>query len=126
MTPNIVVHHPIPEALRQLLAAAGYLETGTTKRCSTFTAQEPERTRPGREVRVSPVASRIEKLLLTPIEAAEYLSIGRTKVYELIATGSLSSVRVGKCRRIPASALADFVDHLQAASRAGIVGPGRK
>ena len=126
MTPSIVVHHPIPEALRHLLAAAGYLETGTTGRCSIFSAQEPKRTssRPG--AGVSPVAPRMEKLLFTPVEAAEYLSIGRTKVYELITTGSLASVRVGKCRRIPASALVDFASHLQAGVPEGVGGPGRK
>jgi excisionase family DNA binding protein len=54
-----------------------------------------------------------EKLLLRPEEAAEILSIGRSKVYELIGTGELVSVRIGACRRIPAQALAEFVQQLQ-------------
>lgn len=33
-----------------------------------------------------------EKLLLRPEEVAELLSIGRSKVYELIGTGQLASV----------------------------------
>jgi excisionase family DNA binding protein len=49
------------------------------------------------------------KLLLTPEEAAGMLGIGRTKVYELIAGGQLRSVKIGRCRRITASALAEFV-----------------
>jgi excisionase family DNA binding protein len=55
-----------------------------------------------------------EKLLLRPEEAAELLSIGRSKVYELIGTGELVSVRIGASRRIPAQALAEFVQRLQA------------
>lgn len=54
-----------------------------------------------------------EKLLLRPEEAAELLSIGRSKVYELIGTGELVSVRIGASRRIPTQALAEFVQQLQ-------------
>jgi len=53
-----------------------------------------------------------EKLLLTAEEAAIVLSLGRTKVYELMAKGELRSVRIGGCRRIPDSALREFVDRL--------------
>ncbi|MEX1038813.1 MAG: helix-turn-helix domain-containing protein [Acidimicrobiia bacterium] len=60
----------------------------------------------------------MEKLLLKPEEAAEILSIGRSKVYELIGTGELASVRIGACRRIPAEALSDFVAGLRDTSPA--------
>jgi excisionase family DNA binding protein len=56
----------------------------------------------------------VDKLLLKPEEAAELLSIGRSKVYELIGTGELASVRIGTSRRIPADALAEFVRELRA------------
>ncbi|MGH8926385.1 MAG: helix-turn-helix domain-containing protein [Acidimicrobiia bacterium] len=55
----------------------------------------------------------VEKLLLKPEEAAEVLSIGRSKVYELIGTGELPSVRIGASRRIPAEAIVEFVNRLQ-------------
>ena len=55
----------------------------------------------------------VEKLLLKPEEAAEVLSIGRSKVYELMGSGELVSVRIGASRRIPADALFEFVDQLQ-------------
>lgn len=55
----------------------------------------------------------VEKLLLKPEEAAELLSIGRSKIYELIGTGELASVRIGTSRRIPADALAEFVRELR-------------
>ena len=51
----------------------------------------------------------MEKLLYTPIEAARTLGIGRSKLYELIGSGQLASVRIGACRRIPAPALAEFL-----------------
>jgi excisionase family DNA binding protein len=52
------------------------------------------------------------KLLLTPEEAAAMLSVGRTRVYELIAQGELFSVRIGASRRIPRFALETFVSRL--------------
>jgi excisionase family DNA binding protein len=55
----------------------------------------------------------VERILLTVEEAAERLSIGRTKVYELLATGALESVTIGRCRRIPVRALEPFVTKLR-------------
>lgn len=54
----------------------------------------------------------MEKLLLTPDDAAHVLSIGRSKLYELLATGALRSVRIGTSRRIPLEALAAYVARL--------------
>jgi len=52
------------------------------------------------------------RLLYTPIEAAQILSISRSSLYVLLAEGVIASVRIGSSRRIPASALAAFVDRL--------------
>ena len=54
----------------------------------------------------------MDKLLFTPEEAAERLSIGRSRIFELISSGRLRSVRIGASRRIPAAALTDFVNEL--------------
>ena len=54
----------------------------------------------------------MEKLLLSPAEAAAQLSIGRSKVYELMRLGQLRSVKIGASRRIPQAALADFIEAL--------------
>jgi excisionase family DNA binding protein len=54
----------------------------------------------------------MDKLLLTPEEAAERLSVGRSRIFELISSGRLRSVRIGASRRIPAAALTDFVNEL--------------
>lgn len=64
----------------------------------------------------------IEKLLLKPEEAAEMLSIGRSKVYELIGTGELASVRIGTSRRVPADALVEFVTQLRSPVAESVAG----
>jgi excisionase family DNA binding protein len=56
-------------------------------------------------------------LLLTPERAAERLDIGRTRLYELLAAGEIESVKVGRSRRIPAAALAHYVERLRAQHR---------
>ena len=46
-----------------------------------------------------------QRLLLRVPEAAERLGIGRTKIYEMIATGELPTIRIGRAVRISVSAL---------------------
>jgi len=53
-------------------------------------------------------------LLVRPEDAAHVLGVGRTKVYELMRSGELRSVRVGGLRRVPVTALAEFVARLEA------------
>ena len=55
----------------------------------------------------------MDKLLLTPEEAGEALSIGRSKAYELIGRGHLASVRIDRSRRIPRHAVVEFVARLE-------------
>lgn len=52
------------------------------------------------------------QLLVTPEEAARRLSIGRTTVYELMASGEIHSVSIGRCRRVPVSELCSYVARL--------------
>ena len=47
--------------------------------------------------------------LLTVKQAAARLAIGRTTVYELIAKGGLKTVKIGRARRIPESALEAWI-----------------
>jgi excisionase family DNA binding protein len=50
--------------------------------------------------------SKPARLLLRPSEAAELLGLGRSKTYELIASGAIPSVRLGpRCVRVPAELL---------------------
>ena len=52
----------------------------------------------------------MDKLLLRPPEVAEALGIGRSKVYELLAQGTLPLVRVGRSIRVPAVELRRWVE----------------
>ena len=53
-----------------------------------------------------------DQLLVTPEEAARRLSVGRTTIYGLMASGELQSVNIGRCRRVPVSSLSSFVSKL--------------
>ena len=69
------------------------------------------------EAETQPLSERkmiMEKLLLSPIEAADQLGIGRSKIYELMRLGDLRSVKIGGSRRITRAALAEFVAGLEA------------
>lgn len=60
-----------------------------------------------------------ERVLYSVPEAAQRLSLGRSQVYELIRSGALVTVPVGRRRLVPATSLTDYVDQLvQAVSRA--------
>ncbi|MGQ4418817.1 helix-turn-helix domain-containing protein [Streptomyces sp. SAS_269] len=47
--------------------------------------------------------------LLTVPEVMERLKVGRTKVYDLIRSHRLVSIKVDGCRRIPTQAVRDFI-----------------
>ena len=58
------------------------------------------------------------RLLLTPDEVARALSISRTRVYELMASGELRSLKIGRSRRISVDALAIFISAVSKGSAA--------
>lgn len=51
----------------------------------------------------------MDRLLLRPEDAAQVLAIGRSKLYELRASGRLGSVTIDGCRRIRVEDLEAFV-----------------
>ncbi|MHA6779555.1 helix-turn-helix domain-containing protein [Pseudonocardia saturnea] len=53
------------------------------------------------------------QLLLTVEEAAEVLRIGRTTMFELIRTGQVATVPIGRLRRVPLDALRLFIRERQ-------------
>lgn len=55
--------------------------------------------------------------LVTVVEAARALGIGRSKAYELIASGDLEVVHIGRAARVPVDAIDDLVIRLRAQSR---------
>jgi excisionase family DNA binding protein len=56
----------------------------------------------------------MDRKLLRPREVAFLLGLGRTKVYELMDTGELPSVRIGTARRIPVHAVEAYLGSLGA------------
>jgi excisionase family DNA binding protein len=57
-----------------------------------------------------------ERLLVTPSEAAEILSISRSKFYALLAAGVIESVSIGRSRRVPTAALLEFLEKQKVAA----------
>lgn len=76
-----------------------------------ITATTPERRQAG--IDGSPIVNLTiqadDRLLLTVVEAARRLEISRSVLYELIASGDIQSIHVGRSRRIPADALTDYI-----------------
>ena len=54
----------------------------------------------------------MDKKLLTTAEVQEMLSVGRTRVFALIASGQLRSVLIGSSRRIPTDSVEEFIQEL--------------
>jgi prophage regulatory protein len=61
----------------------------------------------------------MEKLLLKPSEVTNILGIGRSMVYELIARKEMPSVRLGRCIRIPADSLKQWLKDKETESNDG-------
>ena len=54
-------------------------------------------------------SAEVPRLLVSVQNAARLLAVGRTTVYELIASGELEAIRIGRSRRIPLAVLQAFV-----------------
>ena len=52
-------------------------------------------------------------VLLTLDESSGVLGLGRSTVCELVASGELRSVKIGRARRISVGAIRDFVSDLE-------------
>ena len=51
----------------------------------------------------------MDKELLTIDDASLTLSLGRSKVYQLVLSGELRSIKIGRSRRIPMEAIDEFI-----------------
>ena len=65
-------------------------------------------------------------LLLTPDAAAAELSVSRTVIYSLLAEGRISSIKIGRSRRIPRASLETFIAEMseENASPEAAIGAG--
>ncbi len=48
-------------------------------------------------------------LVLRVEDLSELLSIGRNTAYELVRSGQIRSIRIGRCYRIPRDAVAEYL-----------------
>ena len=55
------------------------------------------------------MSSRLEPVVVTVADAAAMLSIGRSRVYELIQGGDLASVKIGASRRVTIKSIRKLV-----------------
>lgn len=60
----------------------------------------------------------VERLALSPADAATALGISRARLYQLLDDGTLASVKLGRRRLIRREALVDLLDRLEAADGA--------
>ena len=54
-----------------------------------------------------------DRLLYRVTEVAAFLNVSRSKVYELLASGALRSVKIDRTRLVRGTDLSDYVDSLQ-------------
>ncbi len=58
------------------------------------------------------VEARHNDIVFTVAEAALQLKIGRTQMYELVMSGAVRSITIGRSRRVPAQCIAEYVNQL--------------
>jgi excisionase family DNA binding protein len=79
-------------------------------------SEPPVRARRGRTSPAILPKTREPDRLLTAVEAAAVLGIGRSKLYELMARGAITSVKVDRCRRFRQSDVDRFISSLPVAA----------
>ena len=54
-------------------------------------------------------------ILYTVDQFRKVTGLGRTKVFELMKSGELETIRIGRCRRIPVSAAMSWIEEKMSA-----------
>jgi excisionase family DNA binding protein len=115
VTTKITVERISAQTLRVTLVA----DIQISGNLNPFTHREDvQRTADPAAASVAPAAeaSADDCELLTIEETAEILHIGRDKVFYLIRTGQLRSIKIGKLRRISRAWIGEFVQQLETGS----------
>ena len=60
---------------------------------------------------------RIDPLLVRIEQAADMLALSRSRVYELLHAGEISSVKAGRSRRVIVDSIYEFIARLQEEQR---------
>lgn len=66
------------------------------------------------------------RLLYSVEEAADLLGIGRTFMFQLVATGEIDSFKIGKRRKIPRDALDAYIERLRSEQAAAVESLGER
>jgi excisionase family DNA binding protein len=101
--------------LVHLHASRASARVAATNAVHVHGAQLPSVTTERRQPRSTPATTRGGDPLqaYTVEQVAEMLHVGRDKIYYLLRTGQLRSIKVGKLRRITNQHLAEFVASLE-------------
>ena len=59
------------------------------------------------------------RVMLSLDQAAKCLSVGRSTMYELMNSGEIESVHIGRLHRVPADCLHEFVERCRRQQGAG-------
>jgi excisionase family DNA binding protein len=51
-------------------------------------------------------------ILVSVVEVAQMLSIGRTAAWQLVRKRKIKSVKIGRTRRVPIAAIQDYIERL--------------
>ena len=62
--------------------------------------------------------TKVERVLLSIPDAAARISIGRSKMYELLTSGAIRSVRIGRAVRVPTEQVDAYAARLLADAEA--------
>jgi len=60
-----------------------------------------------------PTAPPIEPITVRIPDAIRMTGLGRSKLYELIASGDIETIKVGRCTLIPVASLRQMIDNLR-------------
>lgn len=55
----------------------------------------------------------VPRMLMTVPEVAAALCVGRSIAYELVGSGAIGSVRIGRSRRVSVKALEEYISRLE-------------
>ena len=61
------------------------------------------------------MSGEVDRILYRPAEAAEAIGVSRSRIYELINSGTIPSIRVGNTVRVPVADLEKWVSDQVAA-----------
>lgn len=122
---TLIVHHPIPAELQEVLRSAGYQVARRQQHFTTFERAKiggppAEASRTGEPAGPADAISTptvswadpgaVGPLAVSPRQAAVFLNVGHDLVYQLLYAGKIRSVKLGRRRLIPVSDLVRFLE----------------